>query len=63
MDEKKKLNREHELHKRKSEVFYEKKRNARKKAALHDEFAALAFDFQKNLYVPNKSTNDVYYRR
>ena len=47
MDDKKKLTKEHELHKRKSETFYERKRNVRKKAATNDQFAGLAFDFQK----------------
>jgi len=59
----KKLTEEHELHKRKSEVFYSRKREARKKAEKNEDFEAVAFDYQKNLYVPNKTTNDVYYKR
>ena len=62
MVDKKELIKEHELHKRKSETFYERKGNARKKTATNDQIVALTFDFQKNLYVPNKSTNDAYYR-
>ena len=33
------------------------------RAQASDKVEAIAFDFQKNLPVPNKSTNDVYYRR
>ena len=58
----KKITEQQQLHLGKSEVFYDRKRNARKKATTNNQFAALAFDFQKNLYVPNKTTNDVYYK-
>ena len=57
------LIREKELHVRKGQVFYDRKSTAGQKAKGRPTFAALAFDFSKNLPAPNISTNDVYYRR
>jgi hypothetical protein len=53
----------HNLHKKKAEQFYIRKRDAKSRAKDCNTFAAIAFDFQKNLPTPNKTTNDVYYRR
>nr|XP_047123938.1 uncharacterized protein LOC124806808 [Hydra vulgaris] len=53
----------HELHKRKASTFYARKAAAKERARKCDKFEAICFDFAKNLPVPNKSTNDVYYRR
>lgn len=63
LQELKKKETEHELHLRKSEMFYDRKREARKKSMKSKEFAAVAMDFQKNLPIPNITTNDVYYKR
>ncbi|GFO01206.1 hypothetical protein PoB_002771100 [Plakobranchus ocellatus] len=52
-----------EVHQRKSETFYERKRSAKAKAKTTENMRAVAFDFQKELYCPNKTSNDVYYRR
>ena len=61
--EEKKLTEEHESHKRKSDVFYSEKREPRRKAEKNDGFEAVVLNFQKNLYVRNKTTYDVYYKR
>jgi len=62
-DKIKKLTTENQLHKAKAEVFYERKRKARKTAMKNVEIEAVAMDFQKNLPIPNFPTNDVYYKR
>lgn len=53
------------LHLKKADVFYQRKTIAkqRSKAAIHEDFEAVAFDFQKNLPTPNVTSNDVYYKR
>ncbi|XP_012561033.1 uncharacterized protein LOC105846628 [Hydra vulgaris] len=56
-----KASHEKELHLRKAEMFYTRKREAR--SNLKTGHVALAFDFAKNMSCPNVSTNDVYYRR
>lgn len=63
LEEKHKLTLDNSLHKRKASVFYDRKRNAKKRAASDPLFTAIAMDYQKNLNAPNKSTTDVYYRR
>lgn len=63
LQEVKKLKREKELHLRKAQAFYDKKRNARKKARKEKEFECIAMDYQKNISLPNITTNDVYYKR
>ncbi|XP_065667483.1 uncharacterized protein LOC136087833 [Hydra vulgaris] len=60
---KKDLETEHELHTRKAASFYSRKSDAKNRAKISDTFEAIAFDFQKNLPLLNKSTNDMYYRR
>jgi hypothetical protein len=59
----KQLNQEHQLHLRKAETFYERKRAAKAEAAADETVMSIALDFSKNLPMPNISTNDVYYRR
>lgn len=54
---------ENNLHKSKAEVFYQRKKLARKQAIKQVDFECIAMDFQKNLPMPNLSTNDVYYKR
>ena len=54
---------EYELHKRKASTFYDRKSAAKDRAKSSEEFEGICFDFAKNLYLPNKTTNDVYYRR
>ena len=51
------------VHKLKAEVFYTRKRMARKKSEKCLENEAIAMDYQKNLSLPNVTSNDVYYRR
>lgn len=57
------LETQHILHKKKADVFYKRKRNAKYKSKVDESMEAVCFDYQKNLPVPNLSTNDVYYRR
>ncbi|XP_050303981.1 uncharacterized protein LOC126741556 [Anthonomus grandis grandis] len=58
-----KLTLEKELHKKKTEAFYARKRQARLQSRKSIEIEAVAMDYQKNLPVPNITTNDVYYKR
>jgi hypothetical protein len=60
---KKKLKMEQDLHKRKAETFYERKRSARQLAQSDKSVFAFAMDYSKNVHAPNLSTNDVYYKR
>lgn len=52
-----------ELHLKRADSFYKLKKNARLAAQKDKTKEAIAMDFQKNLPLPNISTNDVYYRR
>ncbi|KAK3747351.1 hypothetical protein RRG08_059593 [Elysia crispata] len=52
-----------ELHQRKGEVFYDRKKAAGMEAQRWDEIEAVCFDDQKNLPCPNITTQDVYYSR
>ncbi|XP_074035892.1 uncharacterized protein [Leptinotarsa decemlineata] len=54
---------QNELHKRKAESFYNQKRSARRRDRTSNDFIAVAMDYQKNVYLPNIPTNDVYYMR
>ena len=56
------LTTENELHLRKGQVFYDRKTKVLRKAQILPDFAAVAFDFLKNLPTPNITTN-VYYMR
>lgn len=57
------LTTENKLHTTRAQVFYDRKRAARIKARRTLEYEAVAMDFQKNISLPNITTNDVYYRR
>ena len=59
----KQLTVENELHKRKAQTFYDRKRNARLEGKREPDRLFIAMDFQKNISLPKVSTNDVYYRR
>lgn len=52
-----------ELHLRKADSFYKLKKKAKLDAQKDKTKEAIAMDYQKNLPLPNISTNDVYYRR
>ncbi|KAJ8953464.1 hypothetical protein NQ318_023583 [Aromia moschata] len=54
---------ENELHKRRAQTFNDRKKDAMKQAKTTTSFAAVAMDFQKNIYLPNIPTNNVYYLR
>lgn len=54
---------QNELHKRKAEAFYDRKRSAKRQSRKSSNYVTIAMDFQKNVYVPNISTNDVYWLR
>ena len=53
---------EKELHQRKAQVFYDRKRELLKMAQQDPTTLAVAFDFQKELPLPNKTTSNVFYR-
>ncbi|KAH1019130.1 hypothetical protein HUJ05_006778 [Dendroctonus ponderosae] len=59
----KKLEQHMKLHKLKADSFYKRKKQARKRAMKDESIEAITMDCQKNLPVPKRSTNDVYYRR
>jgi hypothetical protein len=61
--EKRKLTVLNDIHKKKAQEFYNRKRNAKAKAKSNIEYEAIAMDFQKNVPLPNITTNDVYYKR
>lgn len=52
-----------DLHQRKADTFYRRKRDAKRRAKITPHLEAFTFDYQKNLNLPNKSTNDFYYNR
>jgi len=52
-----------EIHKRKADTFYVRKRGAKNRAKDDSTYLAIAMDFCKNLPCPNIPTNDVYYKR
>ena len=54
---------QNELHRRKAQCFYDRKREAKKKGKITRNFTAIAMDFQRNVSLPNVPTNDVYYSR
>ncbi|XP_041968600.1 uncharacterized protein LOC121725638 [Aricia agestis] len=51
------------LHLTKAGVFYARKKNKKIKARNDRDFEAIAVDYQKNISLPNITTNDVYYKR
>lgn len=50
-------------HKKTAKNFYDLKKIARIKSQKNPTVSAICMDYQKNLQLPNISTNDVYYRR
>ena len=52
-----------QIHWRRSQVFYDRKKDAGQLTRESPTTAAFCFDFWKNFSVPNISTNDVYYKR
>lgn len=56
-------NTENEVHRRKADTFYERKRQARDRSRKHKNTEAICMDFQRNLPCPNISTSVVYYKR
>lgn len=59
----KSLTTENDLHKSRAVTFYTRKREARKISKKSDLIQSVCMDFQKNLPLPNISTNDVNYKR
>ncbi|CAH1964672.1 unnamed protein product [Acanthoscelides obtectus] len=53
---------QNDVHKRKAEVFYSRKRAAKKRSRTSVTHEAICLDFGQNLSVPNTTTNDVYYK-
>ncbi|CAH1984553.1 unnamed protein product [Acanthoscelides obtectus] len=53
---------QNDVHKRKAEVFYSRKRAAKKRSRTSVTHEAICLDFGQNLSVPNITTNDVYYK-
>lgn len=54
---------ERKLHLLKSNMFYVRKRASKESSQKSKERETIAMDFQKNVPVPNITTNDVYYKR
>lgn len=52
-----------ELHLRRAQTFYDKKRLCKQRCAKYKEEEAIAMDFQRNVPVPNIASNMVYYKR
>ncbi|CAF4833055.1 unnamed protein product [Pieris macdunnoughi] len=57
------LETENKVHKIKAETFYRKKRESRIHCQSSLKREAIAMDYQKNLSMPNITTNDTYYKR
>lgn len=62
-DEIKKFSIDHNLHVVKAKVFYSRKKKCAKLARKDKMFLSIAMDYQKNVSLPNISTNDIYYKR
>lgn len=56
----KQINTESKVHHLKAQKFYNIKRQVRIKAQNDPQFEAYCFDFQKNLPLPNVTTNNAY---
>ncbi|GFO33857.1 voltage-dependent calcium channel unc-36 [Plakobranchus ocellatus] len=54
---------EREIHQRKADTFFKRKNQAKDRARSDTSTEAVVFDFQKNLHAPNKTSNDIYYKR
>lgn len=52
-----------DVHKAKAQNFYSKKRTGKNHAKTDASFEAIALDYQKNISLPNVTTNDAYYNR
>lgn len=57
------LTTENQVHNLKAVTFYTRKRIARKYSKKTESYEAICMDFQRNLPLPNITTNDVYYKR
>lgn len=58
-----KLDLENQVHKKKAQTFYDRKKIARVDSSKRADKETITMDYQKNLSLPNIATNDVYYRR
>lgn len=63
LDELKQLTILNKVHLTKAHVFYDRKKKAKQQCKNQKDFLAIAVDFQKNISLPNITTNDVYYKR
>ena len=52
-----------DLHLKKSGKFYALGKKYWEKARKTEDLEAIVMDYQRNLQIPNSTTNDVYYRR
>lgn len=62
-NEMKQLTTENLLHNKKVNVFYARKSKLRKLANTDTSFLSICKDYQKNVSLPNISTNDEYYKQ
>lgn len=60
---KRKLTTLNNVHKAKAAAFYNRKRAAKLLAMTDENFEGITLDYQKNVSLPNVTTNDVYYNR
>ncbi|XP_023028220.2 uncharacterized protein [Leptinotarsa decemlineata] len=58
-----KMDIEHEVHLTNAQVFYDRKKAARKASRKSPHKEAICMDYAKNYPCPNIATNDVYYKR
>lgn len=63
LEELSKLEIENQVHQKKAQTFYDKKKIAKLDSRKRRDKETVTMDFQKNMSLPNISTNDVYYRR
>lgn len=54
---------EHELHLRKQQEIYDRKRAAKTNTMKNSKVEAITMDYSRNFPCPNIQTNDVYYSR
>lgn len=57
------LRTENDLHKKRAETFYSRKRKSKAASRQDTKTEAICMDYGKNLPLPNINTNDVYYKR
>lgn len=63
LQQKQQLETERQVHLKRADVFYQRKRESKRRAQQDATHLAICMDYQKNLPAPNVTTNDAYYKR